>query len=197
MSTNDNGNSRAIHEIVGSIGSKVRALRLQRGLSLQQLAGRADVSPATIHKIEHAEMTPSVTTLLKLAGAFNRPLGYFVDEGAGGGPAVLTPAEGRRPMFTSHARIDLAGISGPYGRFFLAGAVATVEPGASSGPKPMDHPGEELVFVLNGRLEFEVEGRTYVLGAEDALHFGTDRSHRWRNPAPTPARALWMALRPL
>jgi hypothetical protein len=40
-----------------------------------------------------------------------------------------------------------------------------------------------------------VEGQEYVLRRGDALHFRTDRPHRWWNPQSRPARALWMALR--
>ena len=133
-----------LHRIVSSIGPKLRDLRLQRGLSLQQVAERADVSAAAIHKIEKSGMVPTITTLLKLAGA-----------------------------------------------------VATVEPGASSGAKPMEHPGEELVFVLEGALEFDVDGQGYRLAEGDSVHFRTDRPHRWKNPGKRPARAVWMALRPL
>jgi transcriptional regulator with XRE-family HTH domain len=188
----------ALHRIVSSIGPKLRELRTQRGLSLQQLAHRADVSAAAIHKIERSGMVPTITTLLKLAAALNRPVGYFVNEDADdNAPAVLIRADERRDVFTSHRGIELEGISGPYGRFFLAGAVATVEPGASSGANPMEHPGEELVFVLDGSLEFEVEGRDFRLARGDAVHFRTDRPHRWKNPGRQDARAVWMALRPL
>ena len=187
----------ALDRIVSSIGPKLRELRLQRGLSLQQLAERAEVSAAAIHKIERSGMVPTITTLLKLAAALNRPVGYFIDEDVEeSGPAVLIPAGDRRVVYTSHRGIDLAGISGPYGRFFLAGAVATVEPGASSGDKPMEHPGEELVFVLEGALEFDVDGREYKLGKGDSVHFRTDRPHRWRNPTRKQSKAVWMALRP-
>src|ERR1700730_10717824 len=41
-----------LDQIVSSIGPKLRELRLQQGLSLQQLAERAEVSAAAIHKIE-------------------------------------------------------------------------------------------------------------------------------------------------
>ena len=187
-----------LDRIVSSIGPKLRELRLQRGLSLQQLAERADVSAAAIHKIEKSGMVPTITTLLKLAGALNRSISYFVDEETEqNGPAYLTQADDRRIVYTSHLGIDLAGISGPYGRFFLAGAVATVEPGASSGANPMEHPGEELVFVLEGSMEFEVDGQEYRLAEGDSVHFRTDRPHRWKNPGKRPARAVWMALRPL
>lgn len=187
-----------LDRVVSSIGPKLRELRLQRGLSLQQLAQRADVSAAAIHKIERSGMVPTITTLLKLAAALNRPVGYFVNEDAEqAGPTVFIPAEERRVVYTSHRGIDLGGISGPYGRFFLAGAVAAVEPGASSGVNPMEHPGEELIFLLEGALEFEVDGREYRLGKGDTVHFRTDRPHRWRNPGRRTARAVWMALRPL
>jgi transcriptional regulator with XRE-family HTH domain len=192
------GEVSTLSRIVSSIGPKLRDLRLQRGLSLQQLAERADVSAAAIHKIEKSGMVPTITTLLKLAGALNRSISYFVDEETEqNGPAVLVRADERRIVYTSHLGIDLAGISGPYGRFFLAGAVATLEPGASSGDNPMEHPGEELVFVLEGSMEFEVDGQGYRLAEGDSVHFRTDRPHRWKNPGKRPARAVWMALRPI
>jgi transcriptional regulator with XRE-family HTH domain len=185
-----------LEDIVSSIGPKLRELRAQRGLSLQQLAERSDVSAAAIHKIERNGMVPTITTLLKLAGALNRPVSYFVEEEQPLSPVAFIPSDGRRPVYTSHTGIELAGLSGPYGRFFLAGAMATIEPGASSGDRPMEHPGEELVFVLEGVFEMDVDGKTYPLQPGDALHFRTDRPHRWRNPSKRKTRAVWLALRP-
>lgn len=182
--------------IVSGIGPKVRGLRKQAGLSLQQLAEVADVSAAAIHKIEQSGMVPTITTLLKVAGALGRPVAYFVDEEVGSDPTVHTPDGEHRPIYTSHTGIDLAGISGTYGRFNIAGARATVEPGASSGEKLLEHPGEELVYVLDGQLEFTVNDRTFVLGPCDALHFRTVQAHSWRNPGDRAATALGMALRP-
>ena len=186
-----------VSTIVSGIGPKVRALRKQAGHSLQQLAEIADVSAAAIHKIEQSGMVPTITTLLKVANALGRPVAYFVDEeDVGSDPTVHTPDGQHRPIYTSHTGIDLAGISGAYGTFFLAGAVATVEPGASSGGRVLEHPGEELVHVLSGELEFVVSDRTFLLARHDSLHFRTVQGHSWRNPGTVPATALWMALRP-
>jgi transcriptional regulator with XRE-family HTH domain len=186
-----------VAQIVSGIGPKVRGLRKQAGLSLQQLAEQSNVSAAAIHKIEQSGMVPTITTLLKIAGALGRPVSYFVDEaGTASDPTVLTPGDLDRPIYTSHTGIELAGISGPYDRFQLAGARATVVPGASSGDVSLEHPGEELVYVITGELEFDVGGTTYRLGAGDALHFRTVQPHSWRNPGKREATALWMALRP-
>ena len=185
-----------MHDAVASIGPKIRQLRQQKKMSLQQLAERSDVSAAAIHKIERNNMVPTITTLMKLAGALNRSIAYLVSEEEDEDrPAVLIRAGSRRSVFTSKKGLDLEGISGPYGRFFMAGASATVEPAADSGPRPMEHFGEELVYVLSGSMAFDVDGEDYVLRRGDTLHFRTDRPHRWRNPGAQPARVIWMALR--
>lgn len=185
----------ALEAVVGAIGGKLRQVRQQKGLSMQQLANRAGVSPAAIHKIEHSHMIPTITTLMKLASALNRSVAFFVDEEDIGRPAVFKASDERRPVLTSKHGLDLQSISGPYGQFLLAAAIATLEPGADSGPQPMEHPGEELVHVLHGRIEICVDDDVFHLGAGDSLHFRTDRPHQWRNLADGSTRAVWMAFR--
>ena len=185
-----------ITTVVSGIGPKIKVLRKQNGYSLQALADRADVSAATIHKIEQNGMVPTISTLLKIASALDRPVSYFVEGDGEKPPTVVTTANDRSPIYTSHAGIDLAGIGGPYGEFLLAGAVATVVPGASSGTKPMQHAGEELLLVLSGAFEFEVGDVVHQLGPGDALHFRTQQPHIWRNPGTGDATIVWLALRP-
>lgn len=189
--------SEDLTRIVHGIGPKVRSLRTLAGSSLQQLAEQSDVSAAAIHKIEQGGMVPTITTLLKVAGALGKPVGYFVEEeGTTSEPTVHTVAGRPRDVHTPHAGLSLAGITGNDDLFTVAGVRATVEPGASSGGKLLAHPGEELVYVLEGELEFDVAGQQFRLRPLDALHFRTVQPHSWRNPGSTPAVALWMTLRP-
>jgi transcriptional regulator with XRE-family HTH domain len=185
-----------IDGIVNSIGPKLKHLRHERRLSLQQLAAKADVSAAAIHKIERNDMVPTITTLLKIATALERPVSYFVDSDEGPRePVAFTPAADRPAVFTPHAGLTLAGVSGPYTPFRSAAAIATVQPGANSGNKPLVHPGEELVFVLEGALTFKIAGTPYLIRRGDALHFIGDQEHYWANETKTRVRAFWMALR--
>ena len=183
--------------VVNSIGPKVRYLRKQWSLSLQQLADRSNVSTAAIHKVEQGTMVPTITTLLKLAVALEQPVSYFVEEDQE--PpyyVVFTPATERRSIYTPHQGLTLGGISGPYGQYFVATAIAEVEPGADSGEPPLHHAGEELIHVLSGRLDVDVADQTFHLRRGDSIHFRTDQEHRWRNPYRHTARAVWTALRP-
>jgi transcriptional regulator with XRE-family HTH domain len=185
-----------VDDIVSSIGPKVKMLRQEQRLSLQQLAVKAEVSAAAIHKIERNDMVPTITTLLKVATALDRPVTFFVEQDGGQpDPVAFTPASDRPAVFTPHEGLTLAGISGPYAPFRSAAAIASVVPGASSGEKPLVHAGEELVFTLEGTLTFDIAGTRHEVGAGDALHFMGDQPHHWVNEEKAEARVLWIALR--
>jgi transcriptional regulator with XRE-family HTH domain len=185
-----------VEEIVSLIGPKLHGLRRANGYSLQQLAALSDVSAAAIHKIERNGMVPTITTLLKLGTALGVPVSHFVaEEGQPPERVQYTPAERRPAVYTPHQGLSLASITGSYRQFEAAAAMATVTPGANSGEEPLQHPGEEVVHVIEGVLTFEVGEHTYTLGEGDTLHFGGEVPHHWRNEAKRPARAIWVALR--
>ncbi len=187
-----------LDDVINGIGAKVRFMRTRKGHSLQQLARLADVSAAAIHKIERNGMVPTITTLMKLAAALNRPVSYFIsEEEEDDRLQVHTTPKNRRSVLTTIPGLELKSISGAYGRFFLAGAHATAHSGSESGPGPTTHPGEELVYLLEGKLCFEFEDEVLTLRPGDSVHFRGDVLHRWHNPASKSAKAVWMALRPI
>jgi transcriptional regulator with XRE-family HTH domain len=184
-----------VDDVVAGIGTKIHLLRQGGGLSLQQLADRSGVSAAAIHKIERNTMVPTITTLMKLARALDRSVSYLVEEDTEiASSAVLIRAKDRDTLFASREGVNMENIAGPFGRFALAGAVVTIGPGRDSGKAPLAHPGEELVYLLSGALEFEID-ETYRLRPGDCLHLRTDRPHRWRNLSARPAKAVWISLR--
>ena len=80
------------------LGPRLRALRLGRGLSLRELAGRLEISACSVSQIETGKLQPSVRTLYALASEF----GVTVDE-------VLfdqaLPADGRPARTTESSRV--------------------------------------------------------------------------------------------
>ena len=184
-----------IERTVSALGAKLAAARAERGWSLAELARRAGVSTASVHKIEKSGMTPTIATLMKVASALGTSVGYFIDEDVAVPAAIVVRGDERARLYTSKNGIALDNVSGRYGRYRLAGAEALVEPGANSGPEPMRHPGEELVYLLEGAMSFTVDGELIELGPGDSIHFRTDRPHAWSNPSDEPARALWFMVR--
>jgi transcriptional regulator with XRE-family HTH domain len=186
----------SIEQAVSELGGKLATARAERGWSLQQLADRAGLSPAAIHKIEKSGMTPTIASLMKIAAALGKSVSYFIDESEPLRPVTHIRSDERQRLYTSKQGLTLENVSGRYGPFFVAGAEAHVEPGADSGPEPMQHPGEELVIMLEGSMRFVVGGEPYELADGDSLHFRTTLAHSWANGSATsPARAIWLAIR--
>jgi transcriptional regulator with XRE-family HTH domain len=184
-----------IERTVSEIGAKVAKARAERGWSLAQLAERAGLSTAAIHKIEKSGMTPTIASLMKVASALGKSVGYFVEESDSARPVTVVRGDERTTLYTSKQGLVLENISGRYGPFWVAGAEAHVEPFADSGPVPMSHPGEELVLVVEGEMAFTIDDERYELAEGDSIHFRTVRPHSWANPTDRPARAVWLAIR--
>jgi transcriptional regulator with XRE-family HTH domain len=183
-----------IERTVSAIGAKVAHARKERGWSLAQLAQRAGLSAAAVHKVEKSGMTPTIASLMKIASALGKSVSYFVEEPSTPDVSVVR-AEQRAEVYTSKRGLDLRNVSGRYGPFLIAGAEAIVEPHADSGPMPMNHPGEELVIVHEGSMTFTVDGDSYELAEGDSIHFRTRLPHSWCNPTDEPARATWLVVR--
>src|SRR5512145_407276 len=52
------------------IAQRLKSLRGERGWSLDELAGRSDVSRATLSRLENADVSPTASVLGKLAAAY-------------------------------------------------------------------------------------------------------------------------------
>lgn len=180
--------------VVSGIGPRLRSLRSEHDLSLQQLAARSGVSPAAIHKVEQAAMVPTITTLLKLAAAFQVPVGHFIDE-AEESPAVLTPAKERRIETSPDGDVRTGTISAESGYFALTGSIREIAPGSSDQVATRPGSGEILAHVLSGTLAVRIGEREFRMRAGDTLHFRAEAAHSCHNPsAKVTARVIWVAV---
>lgn len=184
----------AVAAVVSGIGPRLRALRAEHGLSLQQLADRSGVSPAAIHKVEQAAMVPTITTLLKLAAAFQVPVGYFIDEDDEV-PAFFTPAKERRKEASPAGDLVVGTISAASGPFEIGAAVLEIAPGADRADDLGGSAGEALVHVVTGTLELRVGDQSYRMTAGDSLHFRAEQALTWHNPSTrVTAKVVWASL---
>ena len=130
---------------------------------------------------------------MKIADALGKKVSYFIEEEGGEEDTVFVPAKEREPIFTFKKGLSLQGISAKkYGDFIMTAAYAVAEVGASSGKKPMGHRGEELVYCLEGVMEFRVKDKTYILNPGDSLHFRTHLDHSWKNIGDVQAKLIWI-----
>ncbi len=184
---------RDVEQIVAEIGPRLKALRSELGLSLQQLSAIAEVSAASIHKVERGDMVPTITTLLKLASAFRRPLSDLIDEDPADANAVWHTPRGAGESKPFAEGAEGQQISGPTTRFKTTAEVVSMAAGAA-GELSQERPGEALLFGLSGTIEVTVDARQYTVRKHDALHVLTDRPVRWANSGRGAAEMVYVHL---
>lgn len=65
-------------ETLEKFGEKLRALRVKKGLTLEQLAFEADIEVSQVHRVEKGKINPTITTLIALADGLNITLSELV-----------------------------------------------------------------------------------------------------------------------
>ena len=170
------------------VGRHLKELRSERGLSLRALAELCDLSPNTISLIERGITSPSVSTLHRLAMALGVPITTFFTEPIEKKEVILTRADKRAR--SGSAKVILESIGYGLEQQACDPFMVTLDAGASSGEKVMIHSGHELVFCVEGSLEYEIDSVKYLLYPGDALLFHADLPHRWRNANEHPVKFL-------
>ena len=174
------------------VGKKLKAIRLKNDLTIQELAERSHVSSNMISRIERGLTIPSVEILMKLATVFRKSINYFVEEVSTTHEIVFTtPGSRDQTVYDDesnmHTESFTSGLRDPQFMSFYC----TVPKGGTSGQKNMYHPGDELIYLLEGRLRVEIAGEVHELKAGDSLSFKSHLPHRWDNVGEADARVIW------
>jgi quercetin dioxygenase-like cupin family protein len=168
-----------------NVGMQVQALRERLGLSMRGLAELSELSPNTISLIERGATSPNVSTLHQLATALRVPITAFFEE-PGEVVQVIHSRPGER-SFSGSANVVLESLGSGLEGQRLEPFLVTLEPGADSGPGLMMHDGHELVYCLEGAVEYRIEGQSYPLTKGESLIFEAGLPHCWRNPGSEPS----------
>jgi transcriptional regulator with XRE-family HTH domain len=165
----------------GRLGVRVRDLRKERGLTLEELARVSGVSRAMISKLERGEKNPTLVIAARLAEGLGVSLSRLagVEERR---EVVVVPKERRmvlRDPETGFERQSLSPTFAGRGVEFLRNVVPE---GSTSGDFPPHRKGvEEHIVVESGQLEATLDGKKYRLREGDALYFAADVPHRFDN----------------
>ena len=156
----------AIGAMLQDLGLRIRSLRKERGLTLERLAERSDLSVGLVSQVERGKGNPSFATLAQLAHG----LGY--DDG--GHYELLTPD------FTGSLEVVWVEHS----------------PGYDTSATPYRHNGEEFGLVIEGRVVVHVDGVAHDLGPGDSIRYDSTVPHWYSNPGPDICRAVWVITPP-
>jgi transcriptional regulator with XRE-family HTH domain len=157
------------------LGSRIRALRQARRLTLRALAERSGVTESFLSQVEREVTSPSIASVQRIARGLDLSIAQlFAEEGASG--RVVRREARRRISYPGLKAVDEFLTANMAGR--LQVILSTIEPGGGTGEEPYTHDSdEEVVVVLEGVLDMWVGDEHYVLREGDAITFGSRTPH--------------------
>ncbi|MFE7130725.1 helix-turn-helix domain-containing protein [Streptomyces sp. NPDC057638] len=170
--------------------NRVRQLRKERLMTLEALAARSGVTKSYLSKVERGQSVPSIAVSASLAKALDVPLDTLFADAEELTEVTVTRAGERQPLTSD----DEPG-SRYEGMALQAGTKRMTPfmlyPPHDAGPVPFrDHPGEEFVFVHQGRAELILPSRTITLEPGDCAYFKATTPHKVRSLGPERATVL-------
>ncbi len=172
--------------MVARLGEHLKALRLQRSLTLQQLAEAAGVSKSMISKIERGDADPTTNVLSRIAEGLEVSVSQLVGGDPGRNTVVIK--QKNQPTFrdpeTGFERRSLSPLLPSRGVDFV---VNTLPPGQSAGPFEPHHRGvDEYLVVTQGKLKLRLGNGTHILNQGDSIVFSGDVEHHFQNLSDGP-----------
>jgi transcriptional regulator with XRE-family HTH domain len=162
------------------VGTNLRRLRGQRGLSLEKLSKLSGVSRAMLGQIELGQSAPTINVLWKIASALGVPFSGLISARSEGGLHVLRASQAK--LLTSHDGSFSSRALFPFDsprrvEFYQL----TIRPGGLERAEAHNPGTTENLVVAQGQVEIEVSGRREPLDAGDAIVFEADVPHVYRN----------------
>jgi transcriptional regulator with XRE-family HTH domain len=167
---------------IKAIGQKIRDIRQQRNMTLPELARDTELSASFLSRVERGACVPSLDALINLARTLGKtvPELFPVHE-----PPAKSPTNGTMTIDQS-AKLFGEFLSGNPGiKLGLCNMQSQV-----SFPVAHTHPGREIVCVLEGQAEVEVEATKHRLNKGECFEFSSELPHNIWNPSKALTRVM-------
>ncbi|HEX5171813.1 MAG TPA: XRE family transcriptional regulator [Cyclobacteriaceae bacterium] len=167
------------NEVVSRIAQKIRAARLGKNLTIQEVARRSNVSKGLLSKIENSRTVPSLPVFISLIQSLDLSLKEFFEDMVlmNGKDFVHIKKNEYKPMI----REDRPGfsylhiLSQNITNCTMEITLLTLEPGAKGNPTTTD--GYEFKYILQGRCDYYINNESILLMEGDSIYFDASKPH--------------------
>lgn len=172
----------SLDQVLQAVGTRLRALREQRGATLSQVSLSTGISVSTLSRLEAGQRRPTLELLLPLARDYQVTLDELVDV-----PPTEDPRVRPRPIV--HNGMTFVPLTRRPGG--LQAYKIIIPPHSPVGePDQQVHEGYDWFYVLSGRLRLVLGQHDLILTAGEVAEFDTRTPHWLGNPGPAPTEIL-------
>ena len=166
------------------IGDRIKALRKKAGMSLKELAEKTETTSSFLSQVENNLTALSISTLNKVSKVLNVKMSYLlgevVEEANSLDYLVLKPNE-RKTLKSFGKGLKLQFLSTLDNKHILEPTIHILDPKRVSGIPPYQHEGQEIIYILKGKIMLHLANQNIVLEKDDSCYFDSNLGHSFES----------------
>lgn len=175
------------------IGAKIKELRVQKSLTQEELADRAELSKGFISQLERDITSPSIATLVDILQCLGTNLEEFFSNTAS--EQVVFHKNDYFEKIDNELNSKIEWIIPNAQKNMMEPILLTLEPLGSTYPDN-PHEGEEFGYVLSGNIVIHIGNTVYKAKKGESFYFTPNKSHYISATGKTGASLLWVTTPP-
>lgn len=175
------------------IGLRMKELRIQSGLTQQELADRSELSKGFISQLERNLTSPSITTLLDIIQCLGTtPAEFFNDEEP---EQIVFKNEDYFEKEDDGLQLSMKWLVPNAQKNAMEPVLMTLKPGGASDVS-LPHEAEEFGYVLKGSVRLFHGSRSFIIRAGETFYFKAGKKHYIEAYGNREATLLWVTTPP-
>jgi 2-oxoglutarate ferredoxin oxidoreductase subunit gamma len=168
-------------DIQVNVGERVREVRENRGLSINDISQRTAIPVAILEEIEEGTVAPPLGTVIKLAKALEMKMGYFIS-GKEDRPFTIVRADDRKVISRydskrgKHYGYEFESLAPHKKDRHMEPFLVTLEP-VDTDEERSTHDGQEFIYVLEGNMEVRLGKEIHILEPGDSIYYDSTVPH--------------------
>ena len=174
------------------IGKRLKELRLQNDLTLEELASRSELTKGFLSQLERDLTSPNITALENILEALGTNLADFFQ----------SSKEEQNVFHTQDFFVDeqdertIEWIIPNAQKNEMEPILLTLKPGCQS-QEMKAHSGEEFGYVLKGQIQLVIGNKKYKVRSKETFYISGKQSHYLINSGSMEAKILWVSTPPM
>ena len=170
------------NDLAKQIGKRIRDLRKEADLTLNQLAGDTGLSSPLLSRLENGQTIPSIQTLQLIASSLKTDIAYFfkTDESK----SYVLSRKGKRKFLHSErgakgkVTYKVEKLADRFDSPYMDPMIATIVARDHKGFNAISHGGQELLYVIEGKIELTLGKEKFIMSEGDAVYYDGDAPHK-------------------
>lgn len=175
------------------IGKRMKELRIQYGLTQQELADRSELTKGFISQLERNQNTPSVGTLLDIIQCLGTtPAEFFTDEEP---EQIVFKKDDFFKKVDEENKREIEWVVPNAQKDAMEPVRLTLKPGGRSDVL-LPHEGEEFGYVMKGTVRINYGGKSHTVHAGETFYYKSGKKHFIENTGSREAILIWVSTPP-